>query len=54
VAGGNASCLAQHNSAEATESPGALAAEFTEFAGPGFGGAIAETAQAPRGDCPPE
>jgi hypothetical protein len=54
VASGSASCIAQHNSAEASSSPGALGAEFREFAGPGFGGAIAEIAQSPRSDCPPE
>jgi hypothetical protein len=54
VAGSGASCIAQHNSAEASSGPGVLAAEVREFAGPGFGTAISEFARAPRNACPPE
>jgi hypothetical protein len=54
VAGPGASCIAQHNSEEASSGPGVLAAEVREFAGPGFGTAISEFAQAPRNACPPE
>jgi hypothetical protein len=54
VAGSSASCIAQHNSEEASSGPGVLAAEVREFAGPGFGAAISEFARAPRNACPPE
>jgi len=54
VAGPQASCIAQHNSAEASSGPGVLAAEVREFAGPGFGTAISEFARAPSNACPPE
>jgi hypothetical protein len=54
VAGPSASCIAQHNSAEASSGPGVLAAEVREFAGPGFGTAISQFARAPRDACPPE
>ena len=54
VASPGASCIAQHNSAEASSGPGVLSAEVREFAGPGFGTAISEFARAPRNACPPE
>jgi hypothetical protein len=54
VSGPGASCIAQHNSAEASSGPGVLAAEVRGFAGPGFGSAISQFAQAPRDACPPE
>jgi hypothetical protein len=54
VAAPTASCIAQHNSAEASSGPGVLAAEVREFAGPGFGTAISEFARAPSNACPPE
>jgi hypothetical protein len=54
VAGPGSSCIAQHNSTEASSGPGVLAAEVREFAGPGFGTAISEFARAPSNACPPE
>ena len=54
VAGPTASCIAQHNSPEASSGPGVLAAEVREFAGPGFGTAVSQIARSPRDACPPE
>jgi hypothetical protein len=54
TASSQGSCIAQHNSVEASSNPGELSGEVREFAGPGFGGAISEIARAPRDQCPPE